>query len=197
MLKEAPAVDVLVANAGLPASGTIDDYSVEEIDRALDVNLRAPIILARSMLRGMVSRGGGHLVFVSSLSGKFTAPGSALYSATKFGLRGMAGSLRQDLDGTGVGVSTIFPGPIRESGMWADTRMRTPTGVGTRSPRDVARAVVRAIEKDAAEIAVATPSARLGSVIAQIAPSVTAGFNRRIGLKGRVAQVAEAQRKRR
>ena len=51
----------------------------------------------------MVERGLGHLVFISSLSGKVTSPGSALYSATKFGLRGMALGLRQDLDGTAWG----------------------------------------------------------------------------------------------
>src|SRR5947207_8213987 len=63
-------VDVLVANAALPASGRFDDFSPEEIDRALDVNLRAPIQLARTLVPGMVERGGGHVVFLSSLAGK-------------------------------------------------------------------------------------------------------------------------------
>ncbi len=63
---------------------------VEQIDRALDVNLRAPIMLARLMCEAMVERGGGHIVFVSSLSGKAATAGSSVYSATKFGLRGFA-----------------------------------------------------------------------------------------------------------
>ena len=68
-------VDMLVANAALPASGPIDDFSPEQIDRALDVNLRAPIQLTRALLPGMVERGSGHLVFVSSLAGKAASVG--------------------------------------------------------------------------------------------------------------------------
>ena len=75
--KAAP-VDVLVANAALPGSGRFDDFSAEEIDRALDVNLRAPLQLARELAADMVKRGSGHLVFISSLSGKTASPGSSL-----------------------------------------------------------------------------------------------------------------------
>ena len=87
-----------------------DSFTVEQIDRALAVNLRAPIVLARLLVERMVARGAGHLVFVSSLSGKSASAGSSLYSATKFGLRGFALALRQDLAGTGVGVSRVLPG---------------------------------------------------------------------------------------
>ena len=99
-----------------PASGVLDSFSVEEIDRALAVNLRAPIVLARALSHGMVARGHGHLVFVSSLSGKAASAGGSIYSATKFGLRGFALGLREDLRDTGVGVSTVFPGFISDAG---------------------------------------------------------------------------------
>src|SRR5437867_3108665 len=59
-------VDVVVANAGLPASGKIEDFTADEIDRALDVNLRAAIQLAHAAVPGMVERSSGHFVFVSS-----------------------------------------------------------------------------------------------------------------------------------
>ena len=91
LARRAGEVDVLVANAALPGTGTVDDFSPEEIDRALDVNLRAPMQLTRLLLPGMVERGRGHLVFVSSLSGKTASPGGGIYSATKFGMRGFAG----------------------------------------------------------------------------------------------------------
>src|SRR5689334_6799637 len=84
LVDEVGEVEILVANAALPASGTLDDYTGEQVDRALDVNLRAPIQLARILSEGMVARGHGHLVFISSLSGRAAAGGSALYSATKF-----------------------------------------------------------------------------------------------------------------
>ena len=101
---------MLVANAALPASGELDSFTPEEIDRALAVNLRAPIQLARLLIEPLAARRDGHLVFVGSLSGKSAGPHSSLYSATKFGLRGFALSLRQDLAAHGVGVSLVSPG---------------------------------------------------------------------------------------
>src|SRR3954451_5495600 len=87
LIEEAGDVDILVANAALPASGDIFTFSVEEIDRALDVNLRAPILLARRLGERMAGRGAGHLVFISWLSGKSGQVRCSIYSATKFGLR--------------------------------------------------------------------------------------------------------------
>ena len=136
LVEEAGPVDVLVANAGLPGSGAIDSLTVEEIDRALDVNLRAPIILARLMCEGMAERGGGHIVFVSSLSGKVGAARSSVYSATKFGLRGFAQGLREDLRPRGVGVSTVLPGFIRDAGLFHDSGGKVP---GLRGHQDAGR----------------------------------------------------------
>ena len=87
---EAAAVDVLVANAALPASGMLTELTPEQIDRMLEVNLRAPVALARALSPGMIERRRGHLVFISSLAGKAASPASSIYSATKFGLRGFA-----------------------------------------------------------------------------------------------------------
>src|SRR3954466_13891688 len=70
LLEEAGDVDVLVAHAGLPGSGRLDSFSDEEVDRALAVNLRAPMMLAKALSPRMVERGSGHLLFMSSLSGK-------------------------------------------------------------------------------------------------------------------------------
>ena len=114
LLAEAGDVDVLVANAALPGSGHITSFSVEDIDRALAVNLRAPMVMARRLAEPMAARGAGHLVFVSSLSGKVASGGGSVYSATKFGLRGFAHGLREDLRGAGVGVSVVLPGFIRD-----------------------------------------------------------------------------------
>ena len=75
----------------------------------LDLDLRAPVVLARLLAEAMIARRSGHLVLVSSLSGKSAAPHSSLYSATKYGLRGFSLALRQDLEPHGVGVSCVFP----------------------------------------------------------------------------------------
>jgi short-subunit dehydrogenase len=178
---DAGDVDVLVANAALPGSGRLDDYEVDDIDRVLDVNLRAPIVLARLLVPGMVARGSGQLVFISSLSGKSATLGQSLYAATKYGLRGFATSMRADLHDTGVGVSTVFPGFIRDAGMFHDSGVALPSWVGTRTPGDVAAAVERAIERDRAEVDVAPFGLRAGASFAGLAPEFFARVTRRLG----------------
>jgi short-subunit dehydrogenase len=179
--REHAGVDVLVSNAGLPGSGLLTSFSIEEIDRAVAVNLRAPMVLARLLSEPMVARGSGHLVFMSSLAGKVGTPRSPVYSATKFGLRGFAQSLREDLRPSGVGVSAIFPGFVRDAGMFHDTGTRLPPGVGTVSPEDVADAVLRAIERNRGEVDVAPVGLRAGAKAAGLAPDLAATVQRKLG----------------
>ena len=181
LASECADVDVLVANAGLPGTGQLASFTVEQIDRALAVNLRAPMVLARELAEHMVARRSGHIVFMSSLAGKVGAPRSAVYSATKFGLRGFAQSLRQDLGPSGVGVSAIFPGFVRDAGMFHDTGTKLPPGLGTVAPEAVAEAVVRAIERNRGEIDVAPVSLRAGAMAAGLAPDLAASVSRRLG----------------
>jgi uncharacterized protein len=193
LIDEAGDVDVLVANAAVPASGDIREYTEEQIDRALDVNLRAPIILATIMGERMATRGSGHLAFVSSLAGKSGQKGSALYSATKFGLRGFGQGLRADLRPDGVGVSVIFPGFIRDAGMFAEADVELPRFVGTSSPEDVAAAVLRAIEQNKGEVDVAPLGLRAGTKFASVAPEIAARLTRMTGGERVSADLAKGQ----
>jgi short-subunit dehydrogenase len=169
---EAGEVDGLVANAGLPGSGRLESFSSSELARAIRVNLEAPMILARELAPAMSRRGEGHLVFMSSLSGKAPSPRSSVYCGTKFGLRGFALSLRADLARDGVGVSLVVPGFIREAGMFAESGAKPPPGFGTSSPAQVAAAVVRAIEQDRVEVAVAPALQRGLAHLALASPRV-------------------------
>jgi uncharacterized protein len=197
LVHEAGEVDILVANAALPAAGTLDSFSLQEIDRALDVNLRAPIVLAHALAPAMVKRGSGHLLFMSSLAGKAATPGTALYNASKFGLRGFAAALRADLRTTGVGVSTVFPGFIRDAGMFADAGVTLPPGIGTRTPQDVAKAVVRAIERNRGELDVAPLPLRVSTVFASLAPELAGSVARKIGSEEITRQMEAGQRDKR
>jgi short-subunit dehydrogenase len=174
-------IDILVANAGVPASGRLQTYSDDQIERALIVNLHAPIILTHALAPHMVERGSGHIVFMSSLSGKAATAGSSLYNATKYGLRGFAGAMRAELHGTGVGVSTIFPGFIRDAGMFADANVKLPFGVGTKTPEDVADATLRAIERNRGEIDVAPIGLKVGTLLGGVAPETAARVTRKSG----------------
>jgi short-subunit dehydrogenase len=194
LLNAAGEIDVLVANAALPATGLLADYSIDEIDRALDVNLRAPIVMADLVAERMAARRHGHLVFISSLSGKIASGQASLYNATKFGMRGFALALREDMRPYNVGVSTVFPGYIRDAGMFADAGATLPRGVGTRSPQEVARAIVRAIETNVAEVDVAPLGTRLVALVGGVAPVLSAAIQRRLGADAITEQLAKGQR---
>jgi short-subunit dehydrogenase len=197
LVADAGPVDGVVANAALPGSGRLRSFSLEEIDRALDVNLRAPLVLSRLLVEGMAERGGGHLVFVNSLNGKAGAPGASVYTATKFGLRGFALCLREDLRPRGVGVSSVFPGFIRDAGMFHDSGARLPGYVGTKTPGDVGRAVVEAIERDRSEVTVAPLALRVGATAAGVLPELVAAVQRRLGAAATSEQFERGQRDKR
>jgi short-subunit dehydrogenase len=197
LIAEAGAVDVLVANAALPGSGHISTFSDEEIDRALAVNLRAPMVLAAHLAGPMTARGSGHLLFVSSLAGRAASGGGSVYSATKFGLRGFAHGLREDLRDSGVGVSVVLPGFIREGGMFHESGTQLPRFVGTRTPEDVAEAVAGAIEHDRAEVGVAPLGMRAGAAFGGLLPEVSARIQRRLGADKIASDMAEGQRDKR
>jgi uncharacterized protein len=193
LAERAGAVEVLVANAALPASGALAGFEPDELDRALNVNLRAPMQLTRALVPGMVERGRGHLVFVSSLSGKVASTGSSVYSATKFGLRGFASGVREDLHGSGVGVTVVFPSFIEGAGMFAESGVKLPRGVSTRAPEEVGDAVVRGIEEERDELDVAPLSLRAGVLAASLAPRTAARVQRRLGSERIAKALADAQ----
>jgi short-subunit dehydrogenase len=171
---EAAGTEILVANAGLPGAGKLDEFSAEEVKRALRVNLEAPMLLARALYPAMLEAGSGHLVFVASLSGKAASPRSSVYNATKFGLRGFALGLRTDLGPRGIGVSIVSPGFIREAGMFADAGAKPPPGMGTSTPQQVGAATVKAIERNKVEVTVAPLPQRAGAHLALVSPSLSA-----------------------
>jgi short-subunit dehydrogenase len=187
-------VDILVHNAALPGSGRLETYTPEQIDRVLDVNLRAGIMLTHALLPGMLDRGRGHFVYVSSMSGKIPTIRASIYAATKYGLRGFAGGLRDDLHDTPVGVSAVFPGPITGAGMWEKAGVDLPRWIPKRSPEQVGAAVVKGIERDKPELDVADPVQKSGAIMAALAPSLAARVRRLLPVEDLADRTAEAQR---
>jgi short-subunit dehydrogenase len=171
---EAAGTEILIANAGLPGAGKLDEFSADQVKRALRVNLEAPMLLARALYPAMLDAGSGHLVFVASLAGKAASPQSSIYNATKFGLRGFALGLRADLDPRGVGVSLVSPGFIRDAGMFADAGAKPPPGMGTARPEQVGAATVKAIERNKVEVTIAPLPQRAGAHLALVSPALSA-----------------------
>lgn len=189
LLEVAGDVDILIANAALPAYGMVQEVTADQVDQSLEVNLRAPIAMTQALVPQMIARGRGSIVFISSLAGLAASKHSALYNATKFGLRGFALAARQDLHGTGVGVSVVLPGFIREAGMFADSGAKTPPGFGTKSPEDVANAVLYAVREDKGEVLVAPPFDKVGARLGGMAPGLGARIQRLApDVTGQIAQ---------
>jgi short-subunit dehydrogenase len=105
-------VDILVNNAGCHNRGEVENVSADDLGRMIDVNLRAPIILTRLALPYLRKARGGAIINVASIAGRTPVPGSATYSASKFGLRIFTFALAEELRGTNIKVAAISPGPV-------------------------------------------------------------------------------------
>ena len=166
---------------GFPPRARLETFTIEQVDRTLDVNLRAPIALSHALLGGMLERGRGHLLFMSSIAGKTTRAGNPLYHATKYGLRGFAAALRTDLHDSGVGVSGSIPRLHPRRGCVRRLGCEDAPGCRHAQPEDVARGVVDAIEHNRGEVDVAPLTQRGGAVIAGFAPDLAASVVRKLG----------------
>ncbi|GAA0640527.1 SDR family NAD(P)-dependent oxidoreductase [Kutzneria viridogrisea] len=145
-------VDLLVNNAGVGWAGPLEAMPADQLGSLVEINLVAPLRLTRAVLPGMLARGDGHLVLVSSIAGYMGVAGEAVYAATKAGLRAFADSLRLEAADRGIGVSLIVPGAV-------DTNFFRRRGqpYSRRLPRmasadAVAREVLHAVQRDTAEV---------------------------------------------
>ncbi|HEY7222439.1 MAG TPA: SDR family NAD(P)-dependent oxidoreductase [Micromonosporaceae bacterium] len=144
-------VDILVANAGAGFAGEFSTMDEDAPERMIAANLTAPVELTRLVLPGMLERGRGSIVFVTSIAGRAGVAGEAVYAATKAGLDIFAESLRLELRGTGVDVGVLVPGVVATR--FFDRRGRP---YGRAKPRPLpaeaaAAALVRIIETGRAE----------------------------------------------
>jgi short-subunit dehydrogenase len=197
LAEQAGPIDVLVSNAGIPASGRLITFTVDELDRAIAVNVRAGIVLARLLLPGMLERRSGHMVFLSSIAGRIAGPGFGVYSATKFAVRGFALALRAELWGTGVGVSVIYPTFVKESGMWAETGLKPNPIAGEVTPAQVAEAVFSAVRRNRGEVNVMPLQLRATIKLQDVAPGLFGTIARATGASAVEDAVGERQRNKR
>lgn len=171
-------IDVLVHNAGVERIGAYAGQPLSALDEVVRVNLLSAMHLSRLLLPGMVERGYGRLVYVSSMAGKTGPACAGAYAASKAGLIALARSLRAEHRGTGVTASVVVPGFVRDEGMYE--RGRREAGfhgsflLGTTTADAVARAVVRAVDGDEPELVVQRGPARLVVALVEL-------FPRRIG----------------
>ncbi|HDS1734416.1 SDR family oxidoreductase [Pseudomonas sp. BP8] len=153
---EGLTVDVLVNNAGvLSTRAAFQEIDEAEIDNMIDINLKAPLQLARNVLPGMVERSRGHVFFIGSSAGRAPHPGAAVYGASKAGVSLFCDALRCDLLGTGVRVTEIAPGRVQTQlyrtamGMQA-AGSELYDGYESIQPEDIAQLLLAALRMPAA-----------------------------------------------
>ncbi len=177
-------VDILVNNAGVESMAAYEDFPIEEIIAAVRVNLLAAMLLTRAVLPGMLQRGRGHVVNMSSLAGKTGLPFQTPYGATKAGLVMFTHSLRAELMECPVSASVICPGFVSEAGMYARveaTGRRAPGILKATTTEKVTSAVIKAIKRDIAELIVNPFPMRPGIILREVIPGITPYLHKMLG----------------
>lgn len=145
--------DLLVNAAGFFPLSRMDRVQAADLDRALALNLRAPFLLVRAFLPGMLQRGSGKLVHLGSVAGRRAFPENGAYAASKYGLRGMHEVLSLELAGTGVTSLLVEAGAV-DTGAWDPYEARLGSDLPARRemlrPEEVADALLEALRSPAA-----------------------------------------------
>tara|TARA_Y100001934_G_scaffold200977_1_gene236972 strand:- start:1265 stop:2074 length:810 start_codon:yes stop_codon:yes gene_type:complete len=146
-------IDILINNAGIEEYNYFHNYTMDYINKISSVNLIAPMEITRQFLPELIQNN-GHIVNICSLAAKKGESFNATYSATKGGLALFSDALRQELHGSGVGVSALFPGLVSDVGMFSDSKVKAPIILGTISSKKVAKALIVAIKKNKPDVIV-------------------------------------------
>ena len=195
---ELGGADIVVNNAAVELQRRFHTLTTDEVEGVVRVDLLTPITLAHVLLPDMLAQGYGRIVNVSSIAGRVGFPFTEAYAASKDGLVAFGRVLRNDYRGSGVSASTVVLGAVRDVGLGQRTIDETGLPASTAfmvRPEKVARAVVRAIEKDEAEIVVMKGPDRLIRALLDLFPALGGVLNRVSGAEeymGRVANFRES-----
>ncbi len=180
------ALDVLVANAGIAHYRRFQDLPLEQAEQMTRVNWLGTLYSVAAALPGMIERGRGQVVIVSSGAGFRAFPQASVYGATKAAQRAFSEALRHELAGTGVSVTTVFPGEIR-SQLHAHEKDQMPAWYHAdeaADPEELAKRVVDGVAKDSRAVQY-PPIVGLLRVMHGLSPSLSDAILRR--LRGRTA----------
>ncbi|HSI79312.1 MAG TPA: SDR family oxidoreductase [Solirubrobacterales bacterium] len=172
-VRQAGRLDLIVANAGIAHYGPFVGSDVEDAEEMVRVNVLGTIYTVRAALGPMLERRHGHVVVLSSGAGLRAFPGAAVYGGTKAFGRGFAEALRHELAGTGVGLTTVFPGEIATD-LHAHERDLLPDWRKNEEelpPEPLAEAIVDAVAADRRRVFVPRVVGLLG--INGVAPRLT------------------------
>lgn len=188
--------NVLVNNAGVPSLSRFVDLPAHHVEAVLRVNLLAPMLLTHALLPGLLERARAQVIHMGSVLGRMGLPGTSVYSASKFGLRGFAESLRRELAETAVTVQYLGPRATRTD--FNDARAQAwnrATGSASDAPATVARALLGLLESEAAERFLGFPESlavRLNGLAPTLLDGAFARHRRALPMKHAASPVAHA-----
>jgi short-subunit dehydrogenase len=186
-------IDLLVNNAGGDPLREFHTMTIEENLRTLQLNLIAPVTLTHAVLPAMLRRGQGHIVNISAMAGRVSFPFTEVYAAAKDGLIGFTRVLRADYHARGVSASVLILGAIRDAGQ--GQRMLDESGMkasGFMAPAEaVARAVVKAVQKDRGELVIQPGPGRLLRAVMDYFPALGPTLNRAAGATTTMQKIIE------
>lgn len=197
------SVDVLVNNAGGDLQREFHNYTADDVEGLIRLNLTGPVELARLLLPGMLQRKRGHIVNISSMGGSVGFPYTEVYSAAKDGLIAFTRVLRADYRQAGVSSSVLVLGPIKDAGTGARTmqelnqRMSAMGKASMSSPEAVAQAVLKSLRRDKAEIVVMPGPGRFMRALMTLFPGMGPAMNEMTGSTRVMKQVADFRERQR
>ena len=196
--REFGGVNVLVNNAGGDPLRQFDEMSIEENESIIKLNLFAPIALSHLVLPGMLERGQGHIVNISSMAGRVGFPYTEAYAAAKDGLIGFSRVLRADYRARGVSASVLILGAIAGAGQGQRTmdEMRMPKSSFMAPVGLVVKALLKALDKDKAEIVVQPGPGRMLRAVMDFYPGLGPWMNNQMGVNRTLREIQDFRKSR-
>jgi short-subunit dehydrogenase len=191
---ELGSVDVLVNNAATEPQTRFHVLTTAEIEHVLQVDLISPVLLSRLLLPGMLERGYGRIVNISSLAGHTSFPYTEAYAAAKDGLTAFSRVLNSDYRHTGVSATSLILGPVKDTGVSARTLVETGLTASTAfsvGPQKVAAATLRAIDRPKPEMVVSVGPGRILKALMDYFPGMGPALNRLSGADKLMSSVAD------
>jgi short-subunit dehydrogenase len=165
-------VDALALNAGIGAGGAFaTDTDLHQELELIDLNVRSTVHLAKHVVRDMVDRGEGRILFTSSIAAAMPGAYQAVYNASKSFVQSFALALREELDGTGVTITSLMPGPTETEFFERADMLDTRIGADDKDdPADVARQGFEALMAGKERVVAASMKTKLQGRASRLMP---------------------------
>jgi short-subunit dehydrogenase len=194
-------IDLLINNAGVEGNYFFQDAPLDRLEWTLRININAPMALSRLVLPGMLERNHGHILNIASLAGLGPTAFGEAYGASKHAMIGFTSAMRASLQtqASAVSASALCPGYVSDVGMFADKitnapNAKAPAFLGTSSPKEVAQAALKAVEKDLPNLIVNSGPLRLSLALSLIFPRFGEWLGHFLGVHASGHEAAKSER---